>query len=184
MAEIKLCAQVLRHLAKGDKLVESYANTFDTYAAKASRPGDDYVFASADSRGQTITIKQSEWDAVIPHIVKAQFDTPLPALKTKDGMKTLTDLVPHFVENFHKVNELADKMTAAAEKGNIRLDNFDVDTFRSQYTIGNVFNADLLAWARLKAKGNGSGTSSGPYSWHLWKLAGISSSRTTRTKCR
>ena len=45
-------------------------------------------------------------------------------------------------------------MTAAAEKGNTRLDNFDVDTFRSQYTIGNVFNADLLAWARLKARGN------------------------------
>ena len=72
----QVCAQVLRHLAKGDKLVESYADAFDTYAAKASRPGDDYVFASADSRGQTITIKQSEWDAVIPHIVKAPVRHP------------------------------------------------------------------------------------------------------------
>ncbi len=56
---IKLSAQVLRHLSKGDKLIHEQADALDSYAHKASRPGTDYVFASTDQPGQTITLKQS-----------------------------------------------------------------------------------------------------------------------------
>lgn len=150
---IKLAAQTMRHLGKGDKVIDSYADALDAYAAKASRPGDEYVFASMDQKGQLIRIKQDEWDAIIPHIVKTQFDTPLPALDTPTGMKTLTDVVPNFAENFHKTNELATAIADAANRKADNIENFDKEAFRNKYTIGNVFNANLLAWSRAKARG-------------------------------
>jgi hypothetical protein len=150
---LKLTAATMRHLGDGDKLVNEYANAFDNFADKGSRPGDFYTFASVDKKGEIVRIKQSEWDAIIPEIVKTQFDTPMPSLNTKSGMKTLKELFPNFVSDFHKVHGLAEKIADAVTKGDTKLEGFDGESFRNQYTIGNTFNANMLAWAKTRARG-------------------------------
>jgi hypothetical protein len=55
---------------------------------------------------------------------------------------------------FHRTNELATNIADAVAKKSDRLDNFEKDNFRNQYTIGNVFNASLLAWVRARAEGS------------------------------
>lgn len=157
---IRLSAEVMRYLSGNDKDVSAYADALDNYANKAGHPSSDYVFASLDTKGETVKISQKEWDAVIPEIVKAQFETPLDSLKTPKGNATLRDvLAPGFTDRFHKTQDLAGKIAEAITSGKTQIDNFDPDTFRNTYDIGNLSTAGTLAWAKAVAAGAPADTS-------------------------
>jgi hypothetical protein len=173
---VKLCAETIRHLSNQDARAMDIAKALDTYADTASRAGDDYVLASVDNKGETIRISQAEWDAVIPEIVKAQFETGLPSfrvpankvpagyvdktVRTANGEPsgfvdmTLKDVVgKHFLENLLKTDDLATQIANAAGEGKTTLDNFDPAAFKSQYGVNHIFNASLQAWVRATARG-------------------------------
>jgi hypothetical protein len=57
----------------------------------------------------------------------------------------------------HRVDGLATQIADAAWHGSDTIDNFSPDAFRQKYTIGNVFNASLMAWARATARGEEAG---------------------------
>jgi hypothetical protein len=164
---IKFCAEVMRQLEPHDSVVNEYADALDLYAQKASRPGEtSYIFASVDNAGETINIPMHEWDAVIPHIVKAQLDTPLDALKTEKfvqaqlknpelepgegDLKTLRDIIWGHGTTVRNIDTLANRMVDAAHQGKQQLDG----TFNNkEYTIGQVFSAGLVAWLRSTRRG-------------------------------
>ncbi len=151
---VKLCAEVMRQLANGDKDVIRMADGLDAYAAKASRPGSDYVWASTDKPGEAVSIPMREWDAVIPHIVKAQLETPLEALEGKTFRAVLPELPPIV----KKIDTLATQISDSVQAGSERLTTpFD----KSDYTIGQVFSAGLLGWLRSTARGEEAGQSLG-----------------------
>jgi hypothetical protein len=150
-------AQVMRQLGGTDPLVNEYADALDGYAQKASRPGDQYVYASMDNKGEKISFPQDEWHQVLKTIAGLQFTTELPALETATGRKTLTDITPGFTDMVHRVDGLATQIADAAWHGNDTIANFSADAFRQKYTIGNVFNASLMAWARATARGEEAG---------------------------
>jgi hypothetical protein len=164
---IKFCAEVMRQIEPQDTIVNEYADALDLYAQKASRPGEtNYIWASVDNAGETINIPMHEWDAVIPHIVKAQLDTPLEALKTekfvqaqlknpelKPGegdLKTLRDIIWGHSTTVRNIDTLANRMVDAVHQGKMELTtSFD----NKEYTIGQVFSAGLVAWLRATRRG-------------------------------
>jgi hypothetical protein len=152
---VKLSAEVMRQLGKGDPAVNKYADALDLYATQSARPGDNYVIASLDNKGQTLQIPMKEWDAVIPEIVKAQLETPLPSFRTDTGdMKALKDILPDFTSRFKATDSLADRMADSALQGKNTLQGpLDPQTFTKDYDIGQVFTATLVAWSKATAKG-------------------------------
>jgi hypothetical protein len=164
---IKFCAEVMRQLEPNDSVVKEYADALDLYAQKASRPGEtSYIFASVDNAGETISIPMHEWDAVIPHIVKAQLDTPLDALKTEKfvqaklknpdlqpgegDLKTLRDITFGHSTTVRNIDTLANRMVDSIHQGKSQLDgNFD----NKEFTIGQVYSAGLVAWLRATRRG-------------------------------
>jgi hypothetical protein len=143
---IKLCAEVMRQLAPGDKAVTEQADALDQYAKEASRSGDTYTWASVDNPGEKVEIPMAHWDAVIPYIVKAQMDTPLETLKDVKGNRhSLREMFGDgFAQKVKGIDGLADMFVDAIHDGKTDLPNFD----KTKYTIGQVFTAGLVAWLR------------------------------------
>ena len=137
---IKLTAQTLREISGGDKSVNAHADQLDSMATAMSRPGDQYVWANMDQQGKFVAIPQKEWDAIIPHLVKAQLDTPLEALQ---GHR-LRDLSPNMVEVFKRVDTLSTSMAEAALKSSSTVEGFD----KANYHIEDVFSAGLSGWRK------------------------------------
>lgn len=143
---IKLCAEVMRQLAPGDKDVTEQADALDQYAKEASRAGDTYTWASVDNPGERVDMPMAHWDAVIPHIVKAQLDTPLDTLKDVKGTRhSLREMFGDgFAQKVKGIDGLANQFVDAIHDGKTDLPNFD----KTKYTIGQVFTAGLVAWLR------------------------------------
>ena len=137
---IKLSAEVLRQLSTNDVKVNAYADKMVKLADNIRRPGDNYVWASMDDPGKFVSIPIKEWDAIIPGIVKAQLETPLPALNNK----ALRDTYGNMAEIFPKIDSLSDKMAAAAQKGDKTVAGFDKGAQR----IEDVFSAGLSGWMK------------------------------------
>lgn len=137
---IKLSAEVIRQLSKNDPKVMAYADKMVTLADNMRRPGENYVWANMDDPGKFVSIPIKEWDAIIPGIVKAQLETPLPALNNK----ALRDTYGNMAEIFPKIDSLADKMAASAIKGEKTVPTFDKGAQR----IEDVFSAGLQGWMK------------------------------------
>lgn len=151
------CAEVVRRLGGNDPDARSFADALAKFSRTGSRSGPDYVIASLEDahRGQMLRVNRTEWDAVAPEIVRAQFDTPLPSFRTASGeMKSMGQMVNDFVPNFRRTNELATRMADTVTQGGGQLSGrFDPATFTSEYDIGQVYNAGTLAWLRATARG-------------------------------
>jgi len=141
----KIVASTMRARANGDQRTLDYAKALDSYADDASRPGD-YVFANMDKPGETIVIPRKDLEAVIPHLIDAQMNTPLPALQGK----TFGDILPDLPSHLGKMDTLADLMVDAVTKGK-KPSEIPFDT--SHYTINQVFGAGMPAALRLVSKG-------------------------------
>jgi hypothetical protein len=142
----KLVAEVLRQRSNGDPMLLEYAKQLDAYAETASRGGKDYVWASTDTPGQKIVIPRAELDAVIPHLVSAQLNTPLEALKGK----TYAEILPNLPVEMKKMDGLADLMVdAVANKKPLESIPFNTQ----DYTMIQLQGAALPAAMRLMAKG-------------------------------
>jgi len=141
----KIVAATMRARANGDQRVLDYAKALDRYSDEASRPGD-YVFANMDKPGETITITRKDLEDVIPHLIDAQMNTPLPALQGK----TFGDMLPDLPAHMAKMDNLADLMVDAVIK-NKKPSDIPFDT--QHYSINQVFGAGMPAALRLVAKG-------------------------------
>jgi hypothetical protein len=156
---IKLSAQTLRELAGKDasaQPVHAYADKLDGLADSMARPGSQYVWAHADAKGEFIAVNAKEFDAIIPALVDAQFNTPLASLSGK----TLKHIAPNTVERFAKVETLSDQMADAAMKGQTTLPTFD----KNGYRIEEVFSAGLSGWMKAvqkNAEGSGNVSAEG-----------------------
>lgn len=140
-----IIASTVRALANGDPLLLESARALEGYAKSASRQGD-YVWANLDKPGESITIPRAEIEAVIPHLVEAQLNTPLVALKGK----TFREILPDLPSNYRKMSELADVWVDAIVGGKSPESiPFDVNT----YTINQVFGAGMPATLRLMNRG-------------------------------
>ncbi len=148
----KLVAEVLRQRAiaadakNPDPMLMEYAKQLDAYAEAASNGGKDYVWASIDNPGQKITIPRAELDAVIPHLVRAQFNTPLDALKGK----TYGEILPNLPKEMAKMDSIADLMVDAIVNKK-PLDSLPFNT--TDYTMVQLQGAALPAALRLVSKG-------------------------------
>ncbi len=143
---IKLVAETIRQRANGDKSLIARADALDKYADDASR-GGDYVWADMDNPGQKIVIPKADFDAVIPHLVRAQFNTPLEALKGK----TYNDISPPDLPlQVKKKDQIADMIVDAIEKGR-KPEDIPFDT--KDYTMIQLMGAGLPAALKLQAKG-------------------------------
>lgn len=140
---VKLGAEVLRQLSKNDAKVSAHADSLDKLADQLRRPGDNYVWASMDNQGKFISIPIKEWDAIIPGIVKAQLETPLPALNNK----ALRDVYPDMTKIFPRVDGLADKFAASAAKGEATIPNYD----KTVHPIEDIYSAGLSGWMKALA---------------------------------
>ena len=142
---IKWCAEQMRQLAPHDPAVSKQAHALDLYAGHASRPGRYYIWANEDSPGQ-IAILMKEWDALIPHMVKAQLDTPLQSLEGK----RLRDILPDMSKTVSRIETLASYMERDLKSGKGSLAAvFDPHRF----SMGEVFAAGLRTWMHLTATG-------------------------------
>lgn len=141
----KIVAATMRARANGDKNVLDYAKALERYSDEASRPGD-YVFANMDKPGETITITRKDLEDVIPHLIDAQMNTPLPALQGKSFGDILPDLPAHMA----KMDNLAGLMVDAVNKGK-KPNEIPFDT--QHYSINQVFGAGMPAAMRLVAQG-------------------------------
>lgn len=140
---LKLSAQTLRELAGKDpaaKPVLEYADKLDSLSDAMSRPGTQYVWANADQPGSFVAVTAKEFDAIIPALVDAQFNTPLEALNGH----TLKQLAPNMVERFNRVEALSTQMAEAVVKGQTTMPAFD----KSGYRIEEVFSAGLSGWMK------------------------------------
>jgi hypothetical protein len=135
----------MRARANGDPRVLEYANALDRYSDEASRPGD-YVFANMDKPGETVTISRKDLEDVIPHLIDAQMNTPLPALEGK----TFADILPDLPAHMAKMDTLADLMVDAISK---RKQPSDIAFDTQHYSINQVFGAGMPAALRLVARG-------------------------------
>ncbi|MDZ4832540.1 MAG: hypothetical protein SGJ27_01940 [Candidatus Melainabacteria bacterium] len=148
----KLVAEVLRQRAahadpkNPDPMLLEYAKQLDAYAEAASNGGKDYVWASIDHPGQKISIPRAEMDAVIPHLVNAQFNTPLPAL----GGKTYGEMLPNLPKEMKKMDAIADMMVDAITN-NKPLSSIPFNT--TDYSMIQLQGAALPAALRLASKG-------------------------------
>lgn len=141
----KIVAETMRARANGDKRVLEHADALERYGVEASRPGD-YVFANIDTPAERIVIPRQELEAVVPELIKAQMNTPLPALQGK----TFGDVLPDLPSHVAKMDTLAELMADAVLKGK-RPQEIPFDT--SQYTINQVFGAGMPAALKLVAGG-------------------------------
>ncbi len=141
----KIVAATMRARANGDKNVLEYAQALERYSDEASRPGD-YVFANMDKPGETISITRKDLEDVIPHLIDAQMNTPLPALQGKSFGDILPDLPAHMA----KMDNLAGLMVDAVNKGK-KPNEIPFDT--QHYSINQVFGAGMPAAMRLVAQG-------------------------------
>jgi hypothetical protein len=141
---VKLGAEVLRQLSKNDPKVSAHADSLDKLADQLRRPGDNYVWASMDNQGKFVSIPIKEWDAIIPGIVKAQLETPLPALNNK----ALRDVYPDMTKIFPRVDGLAEKFAESAAKGEGTIPNFD----KNVHPIEDVYSAGLSGWMKALAQ--------------------------------
>ncbi len=141
----KIVAATMRARANGDKNVLEHAKALDRYSDEASRPGD-YVFANMDKPGETITITRKDLEDVIPHLIDAQMNTPLPALHGK----TFGDILPDLPAHMAKMDNLAGLMVDAVNKGK-KPNEIPFDT--QHYSINQVFGAGMPAALRLVAQG-------------------------------
>lgn len=141
---LKLAAETLRELGGGSKPVADYAAKLDGLADTMSRPGSQYVWANTDNPGQFVAIPIKEWDAIIPALVKAQFNTKLEALNGH----TLKDIAPNIGDRFTRVDSLADQMADAAVRGQSTIPGFK----KTDYRIEEVFSAGLSGWMKAVAK--------------------------------
>ncbi|MDP3507543.1 MAG: hypothetical protein Q8T09_06100 [Candidatus Melainabacteria bacterium] len=141
----KIVAATMRARANGDKNVLDHAKALDRYSDEASRPGD-YVFANMDKPGETITITRKDLEDVIPHLIDAQMNTPLPALHGK----TFGDILPDLPTHMAKMDNLAGLMVDAVNKGK-KPNEIPFDT--QHYSINQVFGAGMPAAMRLVAQG-------------------------------
>lgn len=146
---LKLSAQVLRELGRGNKRINDYADSLVTLSESVRRPGDKYVWASMDHKGKFVEIPMNELDAIIPNIVKAQLDTPLDAL----GGRSFRSVLPDMKEVFPRIDDLATEMAANARSGKPDIADFD----KSSYRIEDVFSASLLGWAKALSDNPASG---------------------------
>lgn len=141
----KIVAATMRARANGDKNVLDHAKALERYSDEASRPGD-YVFANMDKPGETITITRKDLEDVIPHLIDAQMNTPLPALLGKSFGDILPDLPAHMA----KMDNLAGLMVDAVNKGK-KPNEIPFDT--QHYSINQVFGAGMPAAMRLVSQG-------------------------------
>jgi len=142
----KLIAEVLRQRGEGDPLIMEYAKQLDAYAEVGSRGEKDYVWASIDNPGQKITISRAELDAVIPHLVSAQLNTPLDALKGK----TFADILPHLPTEMKKMDQLSNLMVDAI----VNKKPLESIPFNTQdYTMIQLQNSAMPTALRLMDKG-------------------------------
>lgn len=137
---IKLAAETLRHLSNGHQGLLKYADGLDVMAGEMARPGTQYIWANMDEPGKFVAIPMKEWDAIIPTLVKAQFDTPLQSLNNK----TLRDLAPNMAERFPRIEGLAQSMADAALRGQTTVAGFE----KSNYRIEEVVSAGLSGWLK------------------------------------
>ncbi|MBZ0187016.1 MAG: hypothetical protein K8F91_12285, partial [Candidatus Obscuribacterales bacterium] len=140
-----LIAATIRARANGDPLLLESAKAIEGYAKAASRDGD-YVWANLDKPGEKIVIPRAELEAVIPHLVDAQLNTPLAALKGK----TFGEILPDLPSNYKKMDQLAEVWVDAIVSG--KAPNsipFDVNDF----TINQVFGAGMPTTLRLMNRG-------------------------------
>lgn len=137
---IKTTAETLRQLSNGDKRVVAYADRLDLLADAMRRPGDNYVWANMDQQGQFVSVPIKEWDAIIPHMVRAQLETPLPSLNGK----TLKQVYPDASKTFPRVDALADQMAAAARAGEAVVPKFD----KAVHGPEDIMSAGLSAWMK------------------------------------
>lgn len=140
---IKLTAETLRQLSNNDARVVAHADTLDKLATAMRRPGDNYVWANMDQQGTFISVPIKEWDAIIPAMVRAQLETPLPALNGK----TLKQVYPDASKTFPRVDALADAMAAAARANETVVPKFD----KSGHGPEDVMSAGLSAWMKAIA---------------------------------
>ncbi|MBX9690545.1 MAG: hypothetical protein K2X27_27765 [Candidatus Obscuribacterales bacterium] len=145
---IKLSAEVLRQLSGNDPKVSKFAGMMDNLSESMRRPGDNYVWASMDNKGQYVSIPIKEWDAIIPGIVKAQLETPLPALNNK----SLRNVYPDMTKTFPKVDALSDQIASAA-RNNDGTFKFD----KAAHGIEDVYSAGLSGWMKAIAQNPESG---------------------------
>ncbi len=142
----KLIAEVLRQRGEGDPLIMEYAKQLDAYAEVGSRGEKDYVWASIDNPGQKITISRAELDAVIPHLVSAQLNTPLDALKGK----TFADILPHLPTEMKKMDQLSSLMVDVI----VNKKPLESISFNTQdYTMIQLQNSAMPTALRLMDKG-------------------------------
>jgi hypothetical protein len=141
---IKLGAEVLRQLSNHDVKVTRFADSLDSLSESLRRPGDSYVWASTDIEGKFVSIPMKEWDAIIPNIVKAQLETPLPALNNK----TLRSVYPNVAEIYPRVDSLAEKFATSARLGEGTVKSFS----KSSYPIEDVYSAGLSGWMKALAQ--------------------------------
>lgn len=137
---IKLAAETLRHVSGRSENVVKYAAELDGLADSMARPGTQYVWANMDEPGKFVAIPMKEWDAIIPTLVKAQFETPLATLNNK----TLRDLAPNMAERFGKIETLAQATANAALRGETTVAGFDKGTYR----IEEVVSSGLSGWMK------------------------------------
>lgn len=140
---IKLTAETLRQLSNNDPKVVAHAATLDQLSNAMRRPGDNYVWANMDQQGSFISVPIKEWDAIIPAMVKAQLETPLPALNGK----TLKQVYPDASKTFPRVDALADSMAAAARANEVTVPKFD----KPGHAPEDIMSAGLSAWMKAIA---------------------------------
>ncbi len=141
---VKLGAEVLRQLSNNNSKIVAHAAKLDALAESLRRPGDNYVWASMDNQGKFVSIPVKEWDAIIPGIVKAQLETPLPALNNR----MLRDVYPDMNKIFPKVDNLAEQMAQSARSGDQNVKGFD----KAGHGIEDVYSAGLSGWMKALAQ--------------------------------
>ncbi len=137
----KIVAATIRARAHGDQKLLDYAKALDTYAENASRSGD-YVWANMDKPGEALTISRADLESVVPHLIDAQLNTPLPALKGKTFGSILPDLPAHMKKMDTLAQSMVDAIAAGKDPSTIPFD-------KTQFTINQVFGAGLPASLRL-----------------------------------
>jgi hypothetical protein len=149
-----LCAEVIKQRAQGDKELLQLSKELVQLADAVSRPGENYVWANTDQKGKFFTISRKVLDGIIPHLVKAQLETPLEGLKGH----ALQEILPNMPETWKKISFLADQMVDSALKGK---DDLGAPFNKQDYRPFEVSTAGLIAWKRAIAKGGDEAASLG-----------------------
>jgi hypothetical protein len=128
-----------------DPLVLAMSKAFRKYGNEAGLPGDKYTWHSTDLNGKSFSVLRKDWDAIHESLIKLQYETPLDALEGKQWKQ----VDPNSIEEYNRINGLADKMCDAMDKGLHTVPSFD----KSKYGVNDVFDAGMTAWARATERG-------------------------------